>query len=81
MKNSLLHPQNSFNDEEFTDVTDNDKEINAHKTFLSSCSTIIKNILLKNSHLHPQNSFNDEEFTDVTLVTDDDKEINAHKTF
>ena len=56
-------------------VTDDDKEINAHKTFLSSCSTIIKNILLTNSHLHPQNSFNDEEFTDVTLVTDDDKEI------
>ena len=76
LMNSHVHPQNSFNDEEFTDVTlvtDDDKEINAHKTFLSLCSTIIKNLLLKNSHLHPQNSFNDEEFTDVTLVTDDDK--------
>ena len=45
--NSHLHPQNSFNDEEFTDVTlvtDDDKEINAHKTFFSSCSTIVKNV-------------------------------------
>ena len=79
----VVHPQNSFNDEEFTDVTivtDDDKEINAHKRFLSSYRTIVQNILLKNSQLHPENSFNDIEFTDVTLVTDDDKEINAHKT-
>ena len=83
LMNSHLHPQNRFNDEEFTDaslVTDDDKEINAQKIISSSCSTFFKNIMLKNSHLHPQNSFNDEEFTDVTLVTDDDKESNAHKT-
>ena len=84
LMNSHIHPQNSFNDEEFADVTlvtDDDKEINAQKIISSSCSTFFKNIMLMNSHLHPQNSLNDEEFTDVTIVTDDDKETNAHKTF
>eukprot|EP00092_Neocalanus_flemingeri_P083225 GFUD01104424.1.p1 GENE.GFUD01104424.1~~GFUD01104424.1.p1 ORF type:complete len:275 (-),score=30.23 GFUD01104424.1:32-856(-) len=42
--------------EEFTDVTlacEEDKQIEAHKVILSTCSPFFRNILLKNPHPHP----------------------------
>ena len=51
---------NSFKDlysqKEFVDVTlvsEDDKEIKAHKVVLGACSSIFKNILVRNHHQHP----------------------------
>jgi hypothetical protein len=51
---------NSFrdllNDKDFTDVTlvtEDDEHIKAHKVVLSTCSPVLKNILIKNHHQHP----------------------------
>ena len=51
---------NSFKDlysqKEFVDVTivsEDDKEIKAHKVVLGACSSIFKNILVRNPHQHP----------------------------
>ena len=52
--------RNSFreliNEQDFADVTlvsNDDKQVKAHKVILSSCSPVFKNLLLTNPHPHP----------------------------
>ena len=43
-------------DDNFTDVTlvtEDDRQIKAHKVIISSCSRLFRNILIKNPHKHP----------------------------
>ena len=63
--------QNLWNDSHFTDVTlataDN-RQINAHKVILSSCSTVFHNILASNPHQKPIIFFNDIDYTKLHLL-------------
>ena len=55
-------------DNNFTDVTlacEDDKQINAHKVILSSCSTFFEKILLKNPHRNPLIYLKGLKFTDL----------------
>jgi len=54
--------------EDFTDVTlacEEDKQIEAHKIILSTCSSFFRNILLKNPHPHPLIYVPEVSFTDL----------------
>ena len=45
-----------YNENNFLDVTlvsEDGKEIQAHKAVLGSCSSVLKKILLRNPHQHP----------------------------
>merc|ERR1712098_386830 len=60
-------------DTEFWDVTlvsDDLKQISAHKIVLSSCSEYFKNILKQNKHAHPLLCLADMHFEDLTNIID-----------
>ena len=58
-------------DNKFTDVTlacEDDRQINAHKIILSSCSSFFERILLKKSHKNPIIYFKGICFKDLELI-------------
>ena len=60
-------------DTDFCDVTlvsDDQKQLSAHKFVLSSCSEYFKNILKQNKHAHPLLCLADINFDDLTNVID-----------
>merc|ERR1712098_472204 len=60
-------------DTDFWDVTivsDDQKQISAHKVVLSSCSEYFKTILKQNKHAHPLLCLSDINFEDLTNVLD-----------
>ena len=60
-------------DTNFCDVTlvsDDQKQISAHKIVLSSCSEYFKNILKQNKHAHPLLCLAEINFEDLTNVID-----------
>merc|ERR1712243_213383 len=65
---STLRAENDFWD--VTLVSDDQKQISAHKVVLSSCSEYFKNILKQNKHAHPLICIADINYEDLTNVLD-----------
>jgi len=60
-----------YSDQYFTDVTlvcDEDKQLNAHKFILSSCSILFRRILMKNPHQHPLIYLNGIDFKNLQAI-------------
>ena len=60
-----------FEDEHFTDVTlvtDDNKQIKAHKVILSACSLFFREILQNNHHPHPLLYIKGAKFTELFAI-------------